>query len=395
MRVASGLIDGQGKTRVRLDKGMPLDFGNFDVVPVEVDERWGLMDAQGNWVLKPSLDDIDPFQDPGLAVFRRRYTPGYINLKGQEVIAPGDYGRVVRPGLIRAERRDHSFVDTSGKAAIAQRFGWVADFPTKGATVARKNGVWGLLNAQGEWVSAGPRREPWQVGPQRLQAIQGGLRVWSHAGQAIEWKNDAGQTVFRLTQGPGPAGKLPVLTLHAGDKTLWTSPPQRHPLDFTPTLEPQPEDLAALTGDALVAEAKRLLGAPARRFAPYSLVFHERRDAYDLNGLDEDEQENISLGGFTSLAQSYVSEEQWGSFEFLSDQRDEVFERIAAQSCQTLEAALGKSLPIPKGGERYWQGFTKRCMWQQGDRQLLLASFHETGDGEFEEQLALVVVAAP
>lgn len=386
-------IDPQGNTRISLGQNLPLDFGAFDVAPAEKNDQWGLINAQGEWVLKPSLDSIDWFQAPGVAMFRRKHKRGYINLQGQEVIVAGEHSRLVRQGLVRVEQGRHSFVDTKGQGAIADRFEWVADFPTQGATIGRKDNAWGLLDAKGQWQGVGASREPWLVGPQSLKPIQGGLRVWLHAGQAIEWKNDAGQTVYRLTEKSDAAGKSHVWTLHAGDQPIWTSPPQSSRLDLVPFLEPQPEDLIALTDKRLVAEAKRLLSAPARRFAPYSLVFSERRDAYDLDGLDEDEEERIAAGGFTSLAETYVSEEQWGQFYYLGDQRHSVFNRMAAQACQTLEAVLGKPQPITKLENRYWQGFVKHCVWQQGDRQLMVLSFHETGDGEFEEQLALVMLA--
>lgn len=388
-------IDAQGKTRFQTGKSLALDFGEFDVAPVEVNDQWGLKDPNGRWVVEPRFESLDGFQPPGLAAFRRKYQFGYVDLQGREVIAPGEHSRSIAQGLIRsgsAGSSHFSFIDTRGKTAIPGPFDWVGDFPEEGTTPARRQGQWGLLNARGQWLNAGEQREPLLDTDSNPVTARNGLSPWLQAGQAIEWKNEQAQTVYRLTQKAVPGSKQWVLQLQAGDKTVWTSAPQKAGLNLEPFFEPRAQDSLAFADAALVNEAKRLLAAAPRPFLPYSLVYGSRKDPYDLKDLDEDDKEEIVKGGMTTLAETYVSEEQWGGYYFLSDQRGELFKRLATQVCQTLQLALGKPLPLGPKDDRHWQGREKRCAWQRGDRQLMVVDYFETGDGDFEHQLSLVVL---
>ena len=51
------------------------------------DGRWGYIDAQGQWLIAPTLDNARGFSDDGLARFCRDGRWGYIDLLAQEAIA--------------------------------------------------------------------------------------------------------------------------------------------------------------------------------------------------------------------------------------------------------------------------------------------------------------------
>ncbi len=394
-----GYINSQGNAPFDLPQAdVALDFDDFHVAPVSVNGKWGVIDANGRWVLKPSLNGLDEFQAPGLAAFQTdNYKTGYIDLQGREVIPPGHLSGRIGQGLIRSGSQgssSFSFINTQGKTAISGPFDWAAGFGERGPTRARQKGHWGLLASTGQWVAAGAELEPLVELPDNARTIQGGLSLWLHAAQAIEWKNEQGRTVFRLTQKAGPSPQQVVLQLQAGDKTVWASAPQTQRLNLKPFFETRLQDAMAYDNAELVAEAKRMLAAKPRKFLPYSLVFDERRDPYDLKDLDEDEQKEIARGAMTVLAETYVDEEQWGAYYFLGEQRDQLFRRAADQACTVLTAAFGPSQTGNKPDpEKPWPLNASRCAWQVGEQWLALTTHHDSGDGDFEHQVALVVVA--
>ncbi len=391
-------IDKEGKAQFGSGIELALDFNEFPVAPAQMADRWGVIDAQGQWVLKPSLERLDAFQPPGLAAFQRKRSTGYIDTQGREVIAPGDLSRTVAQGLIRVGHPGGSsfgFVDTRGQKVIAGPFDWVGDFDRAGGpTPARQKGQWGLLNAKGQWVSAGEEREPLQIGVANQYTLQGALSMWLHAAQAIEWKNDQGQTVYRLTQKPVAGGTRVVLELRTGDTLVWAGAPQSKHLNLLPFFEPRAQDLLPRTDAEVVAEARRMLAAPPRPFLPYSLVFSDRRDAYDLNGLDADDKQALQHGAMTTLAENYVSEDDWGTYYYLMDQRASAFKAMGGRVCRALQAAFGEPLPAAAPSQKQWQSRDKLCAWTRGRQQLMVVTHLETGDGDFEFQIALVVVPA-
>lgn len=395
-----GYVNAQGNAPFELrEADLALDFDDFPVAPVSVKEKWGVIDANGRWVLKPSLNRLHEFQAPGLAAFQTgNDKTGYVDLQGREVIPPGDLSDRIGQGLIRSGSQgssSFSFINTQGKTAIAGPFDWAASFGERGPTWARRKGQWGLLTSTGQWVAAGAELEPLVELPDNVRTIQGGLSMWLHAAQAIEWKSEQGQTVFRLTQKAGPSPQQVVLQLQAGDKTVWTSAPQTQRLNLKPFFEPRLQDAMAYDNAELVAEAKRMLTAKPRKFLPYSLIFDERRDPYDLKDLDEDEQKEIAQGAMTMVAETYVDEDQWGAHYFVGDQRSELFRRITERACTVLTAAFGPSQTGNKPDpEKPWPLNASRCAWQVGKQWLALTTHHDSGDGDFEHQVALVVVTA-
>ena len=392
-------LDRQGSVRFRVDGELALEFGDFEAAPVESDDKWGLIDTQGRWIVKPVYDDLDAFQAPGLAAFRQRSYDerGFLDLRGQIAIPADRMSGVIRQGLIRTGADGSNafgFIDLKGRPAVnGGPFEWVSSFDEEGPTPARRQGRWGLLHANGQWVDAGEGREPVLTDSDNLRELTRGLSLWLQAGQGYEWRDDQGRTVYRLTQTASAPGQKPVLQLHAGDRLIWSQAAPA-PLSTTPFFEPRVADLMRLRGPALVQEAQRLLKAPPRSFYPVSQVYGERRNPYDILSLDKDERSEAYRGGMTVLAQTYVSEEDWGTYYFLDDQRSDVFKAIGEDACNTLKAALGAPLKPLKDEDKTWHGQRKLCGWQQDGRTLMVVAQAESGDGDFERQVWLVMLPA-
>ena len=171
--------------------------GGFISAAQALDCRWGYIDAQGQWLIAPTLDNARGFSDDGLARFCRDGRWGYIDLLAQEVIAAqfedarplrnglaavkvGPQGwRIIdrqgrftceatfhhldnfgAVGLALAEQWDrHShqrlrgYVDHQGQWVIAPRFAQARAFDDHAVTAASVDGeTWGLIDAEGVWV---------------------------------------------------------------------------------------------------------------------------------------------------------------------------------------------------------------------------------------------------
>ncbi len=400
-----GFIDRTGKLIIRASYDYALDFGVDDVTPAHVkdgdDVLTGLIDASGNWVLKPKYNSIESFDGQQLAAVRKTWSQiGYINTQGKEVIAPREglsvYLRANRVRLGSDGSSNYSFLDGQGKPAFPGKFEWVGSFSEAAQPIpARRAGQWGLLSVDGQWTAAGQGREPLLRNDRIDRSAQpAGLTSWLNPDKAVEWLDAKGQVVYRLepVARTGSANHAARLT-HLGT-TVWQSGPLPDALYLRPFFEPQVEQTLSVPLAQVGALARKLLAASPRKFLPYSEIYGERRDPYDLSGEDQDTVDEAMWGAMHVLASTYVDEETWGSYYFLEDQRDKLFKDIGKQVCQALAAELGPALTRPSASapENSDQS-DNLCVWQVGSLRVALKHHYDTGDGDFEHQINLVVQA--
>eukprot|EP01030_Chromulinospumella_sphaerica_P015496 gene15496-15306_t len=171
--------------------------GGFISAAQALDGRWGYIDAQGQWLIAPTLDNARGFSDDGLARFCRDGRWGYIDLLAQEAIAAQfEDARPLRNGLAavktgqhcwriidrqgrftcestfhqldnfgavglalaeqwdpRSNQRLRGYVDHQGRWVIAARFAQARAFDDHAVTAASVDGeTWGLIDAEGAWV---------------------------------------------------------------------------------------------------------------------------------------------------------------------------------------------------------------------------------------------------
>ncbi len=390
-----GFIDRKGSMVIAPQFDLALEFGNAPVTAAERKGLWGVIDGDGRWVSQPTLRQLDAFQDPGMAAFAPDYrSVGFIDTTAKVVIAPGPHSRVIRQGLILHGDRGGShyrFIDTQGKTAITGPFEWTHDFSVEQPwVVARRKGEWGVVQRNGAWVAAGSGREPMLVDGDDNFASRP-LSMWIHAGQAIEWKDAQGQTLYRLSERAAEAGKPLVWQLHAANNLVWTSPPQKNRLPLSVFFEPGEADVSEVAGNDWVGVAKKLLAQKSQPYLPYSLVFGGQRDPYDLQSIEDDDREQVKHGAFAVLAETYVDEAQWGQYYFLNDQRSALFKRLETSICAALRGAWGAPLNLGKPGTEHRDEGNLLCEWKLGNKTLAVTHFHESGDGDLEHQIRMVV----
>ena len=198
-------------------------------------ETWGLIDAEGVWVLRPCYPSIEAFNSEGLAYYDEPDSwnngHGYLNTRGKVVVKGGRHlSRHMACGLVADSDDGTRFVDAHGKLLQGPALGYASDFRAETeCAVARlatdrrahpqqpepATSPWGLLHTNGHWVPAAPGLlEPLTDGdgwiPNTLPdtplvpflTTDGHLAWMDKEGQVV-WraKYEAGQVSLRDTQG--------------------------------------------------------------------------------------------------------------------------------------------------------------------------------------------------
>lgn len=124
------------------------------------DDKEGIVDEGGNWLVDPLYDRIYPFSE-GLAVVVKHNKYGYINAEGEEQI-PLQYDRawdfseglaVVRQGT--REKGKRGYIDKNGNLVIPLQYDWAYSFNKGMAHVAFGSfheGTFGYIDRQGRYL---------------------------------------------------------------------------------------------------------------------------------------------------------------------------------------------------------------------------------------------------
>lgn len=93
-------------------------FGKNGLAPArDANDKWGLIDTTGNWVVTAQFSNLEPFSD-GLAAAEKDYSQwGYINAKGEWVIPPAfDRAGLFNNGAALVEKgMDIGYINTTGQ----------------------------------------------------------------------------------------------------------------------------------------------------------------------------------------------------------------------------------------------------------------------------------------
>ena len=137
-------------------------IANAQIVNVkEANGKWGFVDANGNWVVKPIYARASWLWNKGVGTFQLRKTDkteGMLNEKGEIVFPQGKYESIgeyhpyPRPyiGIIE-ENKGCGVATTDGKVIIPCRFGEIWFFHKKAIQVSavRRDDVWGAWSYDG------------------------------------------------------------------------------------------------------------------------------------------------------------------------------------------------------------------------------------------------------
>jgi len=122
--------------------------------PIKVDNKWGLMDAEGDIFLDPKYDAIGEFKKYGYAVMQRAGGVGLLNLEGSEIVMPQyDDLKVLDSTLVAV--MDHSewmVIDLDGNIVLDKGYDRVHVWKSKYLAYL-KNDKWGLSNSDGKTIS--------------------------------------------------------------------------------------------------------------------------------------------------------------------------------------------------------------------------------------------------
>ncbi len=148
-------FNAQAKVIIRGDFERATNFSG-GVARVYQEGKYGLIDPQGEFVLRPKYSHIAPFNDQGLAVVRygkERIRYGLINRQGVLVTRRSFKKiRAFKEGFAAVKYRDgYGFINSQGELVIPSIYSRVSDFSEGRATVQRK-GKCGYIDRTGEEV---------------------------------------------------------------------------------------------------------------------------------------------------------------------------------------------------------------------------------------------------
>ncbi len=115
--------------------------------------KWGHLDLEGNWTVKPVYQRVDYFFD-GLARVMKNGCWGVVDTRGNQVVLPqfntiefsGEFFKVNKGGMSGLVNRNGELVTEPQYAEMGKmREGLI---PAKEAD----NGLWGYLNVHGQWA---------------------------------------------------------------------------------------------------------------------------------------------------------------------------------------------------------------------------------------------------
>ncbi|NLE30363.1 MAG: WG repeat-containing protein [Phycisphaerae bacterium] len=139
-----------------------------NLLPVEVNDRWGYISKEGRMVIPAQYEDAERFSE-GMAPVRSDDRWGFINEQGKMVISPRfDQAGRFNDGLARVKVDGKwGYVDQQGQLAIRPQYDWAGDFKDGNARV-KTGGIfsakWTFIDKQGNYLQATPGEQQRDTG---------------------------------------------------------------------------------------------------------------------------------------------------------------------------------------------------------------------------------------
>ena len=148
-----GMIDKNGKWVItpQWEELQDLAFGR---IRYRFQGRYGFLNKKGQSVIEPLFEEAFPvFEAPGFARAKQSGKWGLIDTNGTWVVKPG-YSQVgtMQEGLLKVSVEGKwGFVDNKGKTVIKPQYELATDFKD-GMAVVSSNLKFGVINSKGKWV---------------------------------------------------------------------------------------------------------------------------------------------------------------------------------------------------------------------------------------------------
>lgn len=146
-------IDSKNQTLKTPKADKLYDFNKYGAALLKINDKVGIINTEGQFILKPTLDAIKGFKGP-YARFENNGKWGIVNSKGK-IIIPGQYdgiGNYSKKG-IWAKKGDTWGVIKSGKFIALPGVEKIWDFGDGSSlTYARKEEKMGFINGDGKWI---------------------------------------------------------------------------------------------------------------------------------------------------------------------------------------------------------------------------------------------------
>ncbi|MGW2271454.1 WG repeat-containing protein [Streptomyces yangpuensis] len=396
---ACGYVDREGRPVIapRFDGARP--FGAGGAAPVRIGELWGLVDTAGDWIVEPSFRLLEPFDENGLAYAigdgAGEAFAGFVDCRGEPVLRrDNEMDDALWCGLLKVgDGFARGFVDPAGRQLIEPRYAWVERFSPCGAAVACvDDGTprWGVLRTDGSFTPSA-HREPvtdgdgWVVGFDDVT----GLAAFVADDGAVVHVDAGGRDVCRVkASGDGAS----VVLRDASGRAVWQGAAEPGTFERA-----RPELLCdaggyvdhgpVWEGDTAAVAAELLDRAP-EPFHPGST------DPYDLDRLDEDDEEDLCHGAVRVVASVFLEAEALAEYPFLQDWTDARFAEIHDTVSGRLRACYGTPLPDEQAVFLRCGDGERSVTWQVGERLLVLQEWMVIGDGDVEMQIWLAAVDA-
>ncbi|ERJ11705.1 WG repeat-containing protein [Haloplasma contractile] len=150
-----GYINNQGKFEIKPTYETAFDFDESGLAVVQKERNWGVINKKGNFVIKPKFQGLSPFiEKRAVAIDKEGFN--LINLEGKvltnrayDYMNPPSNERVLVTVKGNGAQFDYGYLDMQGEEVIPPQFDMATDFHNQKAIVRVDKNTFALIDKQG------------------------------------------------------------------------------------------------------------------------------------------------------------------------------------------------------------------------------------------------------
>jgi len=378
-----GYINTKGDTVIKPQYKRADTFNKFSVASIrDSANNSKLINVKGELVVDTAFEYLWGFSESGVAwsesTGEDKYT-GYIDTKGKRVWEASyhDFSGE-HNGLLVNHRNGFQVFDPFGKLIIKEKSTWVDTFQDSQASIARRDGKWGILSRDGSFKTF-PENiiAPLTDSNGYVSGLVEGIVAMLNKDREVIYFDKNTNTQFKLA-----ANGNNTMTLYdKNHKAIWDSGIKEQKIEATLARGvfehfKDSDD----SGEGIIKTVEQLLKSEPRKYHIPNPLYRRDGQGNDPYDLSQDIDE-LKKGAIKIVASTYVSEAEWGSYYFLSRDESASFRAYKKQMVSLITNKYGE----PTSSKSY------RTRWKIGDKVLKLESLNDSGDGDFYHQLILEV----